>query len=255
VVNPIILNNQTHRNLRVSRLRAAGDYAAANVVSVVPREFARLLAHYPIVFTKSAESGRFEPGVLLGFERGENLFLSGGRWDAVYVPLQIQRQPFSLLSGHADPAAGKPARLDVALDLASPYVQPQQDPTQDGDRLFLDDGRPSDFLQGITSILSALVSGAGEAYAFTSRLAELDLLEPVQVDIDFVDGSDTKLQGLFWIAAAALKALPAAVLAEMRDRGYLEWMYFQMASVAQISSLVARKNRLISGAPGPALRS
>jgi hypothetical protein len=34
----------------------------------------------------------------------------------------------------------------------------------------------------------------------------------------------------------------------LRDREYLEWMYFQMASVAHVSALVARKNRLLSGA-------
>jgi hypothetical protein len=27
----------------------------------------------------------------------------------------------------------------------------------------------------------------------------------------------------------------------------LEWMYFQMASLAHVSSLVARKNKLLSG--------
>jgi hypothetical protein len=96
-------------------------------------------------------------------------------------------------------------------------------------------------------MLSALVTGAKEAYAFTGRLAELDLIETVQIDIEFVDGSETKLQGLYWIAAAALKALPAAQLAELRDREFLEWMYFQMASLAHLSVLVARKNRLLSG--------
>jgi hypothetical protein len=35
-------------------------------------------------------------------------------------------------------------------------------------------------------------------------------------------------------------------LLELRDRGYLEWMYFQMASIAHVSGLVARKNRLLS---------
>src|SRR5258708_11527104 len=39
-------------------------------------------------------------------------------------------------------------------------------------------------------------------------------------------------------------ALP---ISELRDREFLEWMYFQMASVAHMSELVARKNRLISG--------
>jgi hypothetical protein len=243
LVNLVVLSNQTHRNVRIATTRSSNEYAAVNAVSVIPREFPRLLAHYPIFFTKSSDTGRFEPAAVLGFERHENLFLlDGGRWDAAYVPLNIQRQPFSLIPRRSDGAEGKPASLDAAIDLDSPLVQ-----TQEGERLFLDDGQPSKFLQRITSMLSALLSGATEAYAFTGRLAELNLIEPVQIDIEFVDGSETKLQGLYWIAAAGLKALPAAQLAELRDREFLEWMYFQMASIAHVSALVARKNRLLSG--------
>jgi hypothetical protein len=223
-------------------MRSSDGFAAVNAVGVIPREFPRLLAHYPIFFTKSADTGRFEPAALLGFESGENLFLSDGRWDAIYVPLQIQRQPFSLIPRRGDGADGKPAALDVALDLESPHIQ-----AQEGERLFLSDGQPSKFLQNITSMLSALVSGSTEGYAFTGRLAELDLIEPVRIDIEFVDGSETKMQGLYWIAAAALKALPAAQLAELRDREFLEWAYFQMASLAHMPALVARKNRRLTG--------
>jgi hypothetical protein len=247
VVNLVVLSSQTHRNVRIATTRSSAGYAAVNAVGVIPREFQRLLAHYPIFFTKNTDTGQFEPAALLGFERQENLFLVNGRWDAVYVPLQIQRQPFSLIPRRGDGAPDNPAGLDVALDLDSPHIQ-----TQEGERLFFDDGQPSKFLQSITSMLATLVSGSKEAYAFTGRLAELDLIEPVRIDIEFVDGSETKMQGLYWISAAALKALPAAQLAELRDREFLEWMYFQMASLAHVSALVARKNRLISGAPAAA---
>ena len=241
MVNLVVLDNQTHRQVRIATTRSMG-YAAVNAVSVITREFPRLLAHYPIFFTKSTDTGQFEPAALLGFGRGENLFLNDGRWDAVYVPLQIQRQPFSLI-----PRSGtgevQPGTLDVALDLDSPQVQ-----TQEGERLFSEDGQASRFLQNITSALSVLVKGSTESYAFTRRLTELDLIEPVQIKVEFVDGSDTQLQGLYWISAAHLKALPAAQLAELRDREFLEWMYFQMASIAHVSALVLRKNQLISGA-------
>jgi hypothetical protein len=240
VVNLVVLDSQAHRNVRVAP-RPTPESAGINVVSVIPREFPRLVAHYPLFFTKSTETGRFEPAALLGFERKENLFFINGRWDVAYVPLQIQRQPFSLIPRPAEGPAGQPA-LDVAIDLASSNIQ-----TQEGERLFLDDGGPSKYLQDITSMLSALVSGSREAYAFTGRLAELDLIEPVHIDVEFVDGSEAKLQGLYWIAAAALKALPAAQLAELRDREFLEWMYYQMASVSHVSGLVARRNQLLSG--------
>ncbi|MGC1523852.1 MAG: SapC family protein [Steroidobacteraceae bacterium] len=241
MVNRVVLNNQVHRDVRIAATRPTPENAEVNSVSVVPREFPRLLAHYPIFYTKNPESGRFEPSALLGFQPKENLFFVNGRWDAAYVPLHIQRQPFSLITRRAENADGKPPTLDVALDLGQ-TVQGQE-----GERLFLEDGEPTKFLQGITSMLSALVEGAKETYAFTGRLAELDLIEPVRLDIEFVNGGETKLQGLYWIAAAALKALPAAQLAELRDGEFLEWMYFQMASLSQVSGLVARKNRLLSG--------
>jgi SapC len=242
VSNRVVLNSQSHRDVRIAATRPTPENAALNAVTVIPREFPRLLAHYPIFYTKSAESGRFEPSALLGFQSQENLFFVDGRWDAAYVPLQIQRLPFSLVARRgAEGSEGNPPSLDVALDL-SQTVQ-----SREGERLFLEDGQPTKFLEGITSMLSALVTGTKEGYAFTGRLVELDLIEPVQIDIEFVDGSETKLQGLYWIAAAALKALPAAQLAELRDREFLEWMYFQMASISHVSGLVARKNRLLSG--------
>jgi hypothetical protein len=208
-------------------------------VSVIPREFQRLVAHYPIFFTKNAESGRFEPAALLGFQKKENLFFVEGRWDVAYVPLQVQRQPFSLI-----PRAQGSA--DIAIDMSSPQVQ-----TDAGERLFDDNGQPSKYLQSVTSILSTLVSGSAEGYAFTAKLAELNLIEPVGINIEFVDHSEAKLQGLYWIAAAALKGLSGAQLAELRDRGFLEWLYFQMASVSHVSSLVARKNKLLIGVTPP----
>ena len=242
MTNLAALNNQTHRVLRIAAARAVISHSNVNIVSVIPREFPRLLAHFPIFFSKSPDSGQFEPAALLGFERGENLFLKDGAWDTAYIPLQLQRQPFSLIPRSAPAAGDNQPTLDLAIDLDSPHVQ-----AQEGERLFQDDGKPTQFLQNISSIMSALVSGSREAYAFTGKLAELNLIEPVQIDIEFVDRSQTKLQGLYWIAAPALKALPASTLAELRDREYLEWMYFQMASIAHVSNLVGRKNRRLAG--------
>ena len=248
MTNLVALNSQNHRVLRIAAARAILGHGNVNIVSVIPREFPRLMAHYPIFFSKSSDSGQFEPAALMGFVRGENLFIKDGSWDAAYIPLQIQRQPFALIPRGAAAAADPQATLDLAVDLESPHVQ-----AQDGERLFQDDGRPTPYLQNLSSMMAALVSGSREAYAFTGKLAELNLLEPVQIDIEFVDRSETKLQGLYWIAAATLKALPAAQLAELRDREYLEWMYFQMASIAHVSGLVARKNKRLAGvtpAPG-----
>ena len=127
----VALNSQTHRALRVAVTRARSEHANVNVVPAIPREFPRLLAQYPIFFTKSAESGRFEPAALLGFAGGENLFLSEGSWDAAYVPLQIQRQPFALIPRRGDAARLSPtkARETAALRYASAIIATVPDPS------------------------------------------------------------------------------------------------------------------------------
>ncbi len=97
-------------------------------------------------------------------------------------------------------------------------------------------------------MMQALVTGSTEAFNFTAKLTELNLLESVQIKVEFVDRSEKTLQGLYWIAAEALQKLTGPQLVDLRDRKHLEWMYFQMASLAHVSGLVARKNRLINGA-------
>src|SRR5579863_2744751 len=117
LANRVVLNNQIHRDVRIAAMRPTRENAQVNAVSVIPREFPRLLAHYPIFFTKNTDSGRFEPSALLGFQPRENLFFVDGRWDAAYVPLQIQRLPFSLVARRAEDSEGRPPTLEVALDL------------------------------------------------------------------------------------------------------------------------------------------
>lgn len=235
----IVLNSRDHLNLRVSP-SPTSQTAGMNAVSVIPHELPRLLAHYPVFFLKSQESGRFEPVALLGFEVGENLFYADGRWQVDYVPLQIQRHPFSL--AQRPMTAGAPPSLDLAIDMDSPQVG-----TTKGERLFSEDGKATKFLEDRASMMQALVTGSTEAFNFTGKLVELGLLESVQIKVEFVDRSEKTLQGLYWIAAEALQKLTGPQLVDLRDRKYLEWMYFQMASLAHVSGLVARKNRLISG--------
>lgn len=88
MVNRVALNNEIHRDVRIAATRPTRENAAVSTVSVIPREFPRLLAHYPIFYTKNMETGRFEPSVLLGFEPGENLFfiLIGKHFGVPFLP-------------------------------------------------------------------------------------------------------------------------------------------------------------------------
>ncbi|MDX1293453.1 MAG: SapC family protein, partial [Hyphomonas sp.] len=80
-----LLNNIDHPDLRVIT-RYGADYGdSVNLAAVYPTEFSELQREYPIFFMKDAE-GAFFCVVLLGLDKGENLFLDGDRWNARYVP-------------------------------------------------------------------------------------------------------------------------------------------------------------------------
>ena len=94
------LNNVEHRDLRVITGRGARFGEDVMYTLTFPAEFRNVQAHFPIVFGKSND-GTFTPLALFGFREKQNLFLDGDKWDALYVPLMMERQPF--LIGQAPP--------------------------------------------------------------------------------------------------------------------------------------------------------
>lgn len=242
MVKLVGLDNGLHANLRVVATPSAQFGDNVGMVSVITREYARLLAHYPIFFRKNGETGQFEPGVLLGFANDENLFLTRDGWDAGYVPIQVQRQPFSVIQEIQIHDGVEAPMLSIAIDVDSPRLS-----SVAGERLFDADGEATPYLQKVTSAVKELVDGSRITFDFAARMADLDLVEPIRIDVEFVDGGEVKFQGLYAISAERLSALPAAIFMELRDAGYLEWAYFQIASMSQIATLIARKNRRLSG--------
>ena len=90
-----LLNNIQHKDLRVITQRGAqwGDDFMSAPVTV--DEFRKVQAHYPIVFQRDDQGG-FVPAALFGLQDRQNLFLNDQGWDADYLPLSVQRLPFSI---------------------------------------------------------------------------------------------------------------------------------------------------------------
>src|SRR5215510_14038898 len=96
-----LLNNVKHKNLRIITARGAryGDDIMAALT--FPAEFRNVQAHYPIVFSRSAD-GQFSPLALFGFREKQNLFLGPNGWDVPYIPLMVERIPFLIGFGEGD---------------------------------------------------------------------------------------------------------------------------------------------------------
>lgn len=229
------LNNIDHRDLRIDAGRGAalGDDVA--FVPTFPAEFRNLQAHYPIVFRKDA-NGTLQPIALLGFEEGRNLFLDGARWDATYLPLAIERQPF-LIGKDGD------GGLTVHIDLDNPRVG-----TGNGVALFQEHGGNSEYLDRAASVLLALHDGLERVPAFVDALLALDLLESFVLDVTLADGSANRLTGFYAINEERLRKLDAAALGDLHAAGHLEPVFMAVASVGNFRGLIERMNHSRAGA-------
>ncbi|RZM31415.1 MAG: multidrug transporter, partial [Sphingomonas sp.] len=132
-----VLNREQHADLRASR-RIDG---ARHFAQIVADEFPLAAPHYPILFTKNAETGAFYAGVVMGVEPGRNLLSVDGALPD-YRPADLERQGFFVAEGQvvidpdhvafADPA-GQPhvlpiVRMQRHVDrLQQPVRQPPPD--------------------------------------------------------------------------------------------------------------------------------
>lgn len=231
-----ILTPEAHADLRVLTDRSPERGDAVMSCITLPDEFRRVQNDYPILFQRDPATGDFGAVALFGFETGENLFLSDGRWDARYRPLAMEIQPF--LIGRA--ADGSDTR-QVHVDMASLRLG------DEGTRVFDEDGRTTPYMDAVIDRLRALDKGFVASADFFAALNAHDLLEPLTMDVTLDDGSKNRLVGFHIIDEEALQDLDPAATAELHAAGHLMPIFMALASLGNIGELVARKNRAVRG--------
>jgi hypothetical protein len=235
MTRPALLDNITHRHLRIRTERSAALGDARHYCLALPEEFRLLQAHFPIVFQHVEGEVGFQPVALFGLEEGQNLFLVDQGWDASVVPMAMQREPF--LIGRADDDS-----LKLHIDMDSPrIVRPEEG--EAGTALFMPHGGFSDYLDNVVQLMEALHAQAQQLPYFIEALTRHQLLEPFVLDIELPGGEQGRLSGLFTINEDRLIALPGAELEALAREGYLLPMFMQIASLAQLTVLVERSHR------------
>lgn len=244
-----LLNNVAHSHLRVSA-RFSADYGDdVGMVEAFPTEFAEMQREYPIFFRKGSD-GSFHAVALLGFGPNENLYLRDDEWQANYLPAVIARGPF--LIGFQEQMVDGELRNEPVLhvDLDHPRVRDGQG---NGHPVFAPQGGHSPYLEKVIRVLRGLHAGAGAARTMYAELERLELIQPVQLDVRFDDGSQINLEGLYGIDRERLAALDATQLHQLHSAGWLEGVYLLVASLHNMPRLVAEKqSRLHAQAAGRA---
>jgi len=233
-----LLNNIDHKDLRVI-LRYGAEFGD-NVATVLtfPTEYSDVQREYPIFFRKDAATGEFQSIALLGFEKGENLFLDSGRWDAHYLPGIIARGPF--LIGFQERLIDGEMRREpvIHVDLDNPRIS-----FTEGKPVFLPAGGNSPYLNQVASVLRGIHEGMEVSKAMFAAFTALDLIEPIQLEVKISEEETYNLAGLHTISQEKLRALDSDSLFRLHRAGFLQGAFLALASVNNVKKLMGMKQR------------
>jgi SapC protein len=233
----VLLNNIEHKDLRVVTRYGKEFGEIAGSVLTFPTEFAEIQREYPIFFRKDPKTNEFAAVALLGLSRDENLFLEDGRWDASYVPAVIARGPF-LIGFQERPEGGVTRREPVIhVDIEDPRVGQAE-----GDRLFMENGGNSRYLDRVASVLSGINDGIAASKVMFEAFTALDLIDPLKLEIK-IGQAQYDVVGLHTISQQKLRNLNQEQVFNLHRSGWLQGAYLVMASLNNVQRLIERKQR------------
>lgn len=240
------LNNIAHEHLQVRPEFSVELNDSVTSTLTYVTEFADVQKEYPILCRKSPESGEYQAVVFFGFDKGENLFLTEIDpatqkylgWRADYVPAVMARGPFSI-GIHREIIDGLERHNPmVHIDVNHPKVVYEA-----GQKLFLDNGGNSSYLNYVSKALEIINDGIPLTKLMFDVFCKYDLLEPVVLDIEFNNHDKLKINGLETISLKKLSGLNGNVLEELNKSGFLQAAYFIAVSMSNLRKLIDWKNR------------
>lgn len=223
IANLELLAPEQHKNVR---LRPLGD--KPHFVQIVTSEFGAAAACCPVLFTKEAQTGNFFAGALFAFKPGES-YLHDSIERGAFTPLSVQRDGFFI--------AGE----QIAIDRSNPRFSETE-----GEPLFDGANQPSVALRRIQRTLGQLKAGIETTEHFIRALAELKLIEPIDITLNFDTGDEQlTLQGLYTVSLDGLQQLAEGAAIRLLRSGYLQLAYTMSASLEQLPALARVRDRAI----------
>lgn len=220
--NPIPLDKEKHKNLKLKKLDHLDFAAKCNSVPVAGFEFFQASRNHPVMFVKNADED-FIPIALLSLRsEGHDL---GDRWQDVYVPSFVRRYPFVL----------EDKQGVVMIDSEAHQLQDEE-----GEALFTETGEPTETLASIIQFLDSVDKGYRATQEYVKALKEKDLLKPCKGTIKFTD-TTLKLDHMFVVEEKAFaEALSDEEVLDWYKRGWIAWTYAHIHSLGAIPEVVKR---------------
>jgi len=228
---PMALDSAQHRQLKLKL--PITDWSVAkdlNATFVAAAEFGDVCREFPIVFVKAGKepdgSDAIAPLAVFGMTQNQNLYVSGERWRAQYMPAVLRFYPFCI-------ARIDDQRFAICVDSAHGGVN-----TEEGQPLFEADGKPSELLAGMQKQLEVLEAEIQRTRLVGKRLLELDLLREMRFDATLPDGKQHTVDGFLTVDDAKVTALPDNIVGELHRSGVLGLVHMHWVSLGNMRRLV-----------------
>jgi SapC len=230
-LRPTALDSAQHRRLKL-RVPIT-DWSVArrlNAIFVAAAEFAETCREFPIVFVRGGKepdgTEAIAPIAVFGLTQGENLYVTGERWRAQYMPATLRAYPFCL-------ARVDDARLAVCVDLAWSGANETE-----GLPLFDSDGQPAEFLKSTTGQLETMEADIQRTRLACRRLLELELLREMRFDATLPGGRKHTVDGFLTVDDRKVTDLPEAAVMELHRNGLLGLIHLHWVSLGNMRRLV-----------------
>tara|TARA_R110000850_G_scaffold73647_30_gene161683 strand:+ start:1796 stop:2524 length:729 start_codon:yes stop_codon:yes gene_type:complete len=229
------LSSEKHRNMSV-KIDSYDFIADMTSSPLLATEIPFAAAEYAVIFSAPNAEGEHTPLAVMGVKQGENLMLNDdGTINARYIPAFVRRYPFVFAGGNDAES------LTLCIDEQSKALVADG---SRGERLFDDNGEQTDHLKDVIKFLQDYQYRAEMTKAFCKKLKELDLLEPMQANIEFNGNAENNMsiKGFYTVKREKLKELGEEQVMDLFKKDGLELIYAHLQSLSNLNRLVELKN-------------
>jgi hypothetical protein len=228
---PTALDSVTHRKLKLQM--PVTDWRVAdqlNAMFVAAAEFGDVCREFPIVFVKAGKepdgTDAIAPIAVFGLVQNQNLYVTGERWRAQYIPAVLRAYPFCIARIDDD-------RFAICVDTAWKGASETE-----GQPLFTEAGEQGDLLKEMTPYLETLEAEIQRTRLVGKKLLELDVLREMRFDATLPDGRQHTVDGFLTVDEKKMTELPDNVVGELHRTGVLGLVHLHWVSMGNMRRLV-----------------
>lgn len=227
------LNSRDHANWRSRPIEAADFLKGQHAIPLTVDEFVQAQRSLPIVFTTGENP---LPLALMGLNEGVNTFVddSGKINDPVYLPAYIRRYPYMLAKLREDAD-----ELSLCFDPTCAAIGAYDE----GDKLFGDDGQPSDLTKNILEFCENFEQAGQRTQTFVKELQEHGLLMDGEIAISTNENPDQPFiyRGFQMVNQDKLREVKAEQLDTWNTSGFMMLVHAHIFSLELMRDIFARQ--------------